>query len=285
VRIRVWGCRGSLASPGPETIRYGGNTACVEVRLDDDTLIILDAGTGIRPLGLSLLSDPSPKIHLFLSHLHLDHLEGLGFFLPVWQRGADLHIWGPPSPVRTLEQRVAQYFSPPLFPVHLSEIPAHPKFHDAPGSEVRIGSGTILSEPIAHRGPTVGWRISENGRSFAYLTDHEPAQGVDLDSMSPEWISGYQVAREADVLFHDAQYTAEEYLERQGWGHSSVDHMVAFSLACRVERPVMFHHDPLHTDDDLEKMRDHARALWEGEGGEGEGPELAHEGMEFDLSS
>jgi phosphoribosyl 1,2-cyclic phosphodiesterase len=281
----VWGCRGSLASPGPETIRYGGNTACVEVRLGDDTLIILDAGTGIRPLGQSLLSDPPPTVHLFLSHLHLDHLEGLGFFLPVWQPGAELHIWGPPSPVRTLEQRVAQYFSPPLFPVHLSEIPAHPKFHDAPESEVTIGSGTVLSEPIAHRGPTVGWRISENGRSFAYLTDHEPAQGVDLRSMSPEWISGYQVAREADVLFHDAQYTAEEYLERQGWGHSSVDDMVAFALACRVERPVMFHHDPLHTDDDLEKMRAHARVLWQSDGGEGEGPDLAHEGMELDLST
>lgn len=281
----MWGCRGSLASPGPETVRYGGNTACVEVRLDDGTLIILDAGTGIRPLGLSLLPDAPERVHLFLSHLHLDHLEGLGFFLPVWQPGADLHIWGPPSPVRSLEQRVARYFSPPLFPVHLSEIPAHPKFHDAPEAEFTLGSATVLAQRIAHRGPTVGWRITENGRSLAYLTDHEPAQGVDLGSMSPEWISGYQVAQGADVLFHDAQYTAEEYLERQAWGHSSVDHMVTFARACGVRRPLMFHHDPLHTDDDLEKMVVHAQNLWEGAGGDGERPELAREGMEIHLTS
>jgi len=271
VRLRVWGCRGSLASPGPETIRYGGNTACVEVRLDDGTLIILDAGTGIRPLGLSLLPDPPETIHL----------EGLGFFLPVWRPGADLHIWGPPSPVRSLEQRVARYFSPPLFPVHLSEIPAHPKFHDAPEEEFALGSATVLGERIAHRGPTVGWRITENGRTLAYLTDHEPAQGVDLGAMSPEWISGYRVARGADIMFHDAQYTSEEYLERQAWGHSSVDHMVTFARACGVKRPLMFHHDPLHTDDDLEKMLAHARSLWEGAGRNGEQPELAHEGMEI----
>lgn len=284
MRLRVWGCRGSLATPGPETVRYGGNTACVEVRLADGTLVVLDAGTGIRPLGLSLLPEPPRTIHLFLSHLHLDHLEGLGFFSPIWREDVELHIWGPPSPLRSLEQRIGRYFSPPLFPVHLSEIPCRTTFHDAPEGEFRLGPATVLAQLVTHRGPTLGWRVTEGGRTLAYITDHEPAMGgVDIASTPPEWLSGYRVGAGADVLLHDAQYTAEEYLARQGWGHSSTEHVVAYGLACGVGRLVLFHHDPLHTDDELEKIRAHAGALWERDGGPGQGPELAHEGMEIAL--
>jgi len=282
MRARVWGCRGSLASPGPETIRYGGNTSCMEVRLSDGTLLVLDAGTGIRPFGLSLDPERDKTIHLFLSHLHLDHLEGLGFFSALWRPDVDLHVWGPPSPLRSLEQRIARYLSPPLFPVHLSDIPSHPKFHDVPDGEFEIGTATIRAQPISHRGPTVGYRISENGRSMAYLPDHEPALGVDLGEMEPEWISGHGVAEGADVLFHDSQYTPEEYSDRIGWGHSSVEHVVAFSQLSQVKQLVMFHHDPLHTDGELESLVTRARELW-GANGNGEGPVLAHEGMQIEL--
>src|SRR5947209_2177448 len=130
MRACVWGCRGSLAAPGADTLRYGGNTSCVEVVPGDGPAIILDAGTGLRPLGVALSSDPDREIHVLLSHLHLDHLQGLGFFRPLFQPGADIHIWGPPSPVQTLADRIAIYLSPPLFPVRLADIPARLTFHD-----------------------------------------------------------------------------------------------------------------------------------------------------------
>ena len=278
----MWGCRGSLASPGPETIRYGGNTSCVEVRLGDGTLIVLDAGTGIRPFGLSFDPERDRSIHLFLSHLHLDHLEGLGFFSALWRADVDLHVWGPPSPLRSLEQRIARYLSPPLFPVHLSDIPSHPTFHDVPDGEFTIGSATVRAQAISHRGPTVGFRITEDGRSMAYLPDHEPGLGIDLSDMEPEWISGHAVCEDADILFHDAQYTPEEYAERVGWGHSSVEHVVTFGLVSRVKQLVMFHHDPLHTDAELEALVKTAGRLW-GANGNGGGPILAYEGMDFEL--
>jgi phosphoribosyl 1,2-cyclic phosphodiesterase len=281
VNARIWGCRGSLASPGPETVRYGGNTSCVELRLDDDTLIILDAGTGIRALGLKLRDELPRTIHLFLTHLHLDHLEGLGFFAPLWEQNSDLHIWGPPSPLRSLERRIARYLSPPLFPIHLQDIPARPTFHDVPDEDWKIGSALIRARPVSHRGPTVGYRIGENGQTLSYVPDHEPALGVELHSVEPEWVSGHAVAQDADILLHDSQYTEDEYLQRVGWGHSSVVHVVTFAEICRVRQLVMFHHDPLHTDDDLEALLKRALELWpEGRAD----PVLAYEGMELDLS-
>src|SRR5439155_24034036 len=124
MRAKVWGCRGSLAAPGPETIRYGGNTSCVEIRPSDERLIVIDAGTGIRNLGVALGKDRPSRIDILLTHLHLDHIEGLGFFLPIWDPEVELHIWGPASPIRSLEQDLTRYFSPPLFPIHLEDIPA-----------------------------------------------------------------------------------------------------------------------------------------------------------------
>jgi phosphoribosyl 1,2-cyclic phosphodiesterase len=281
VRARIWGCRGSLAAPGPETVRYGGNTSCVEVRLDGGELIILDAGTGIRPLGNSLLPELPRTIHLFLTHLHLDHLEGLGFFGPLWRPDIDLHIWGPPSPLRSLERRIARYLSPPLFPVHLSDIPSQPTFHDVPDDDWKVGGAHISARPVSHRGPTVGYRIQENGQAIAYIPDHEPALGVDLRTVEPEWISGHTVAHGVDALLHDAQYTEQEYPQRIGWGHSSTTHVVTFAEVCEVRQLVMFHHDPMHSDDQLEAILDHARRMWNGRG---EGPVLAYEGMELDLT-
>jgi phosphoribosyl 1,2-cyclic phosphodiesterase len=281
MRARVWGCRGSLATPGPETVRYGGNTSCIEVTLSDGSLVILDAGTGIRALGVSLDGSRPRRIDILLTHLHLDHLEGLGFFLPLWEQSAELHIWGPPSPVQSLAERIATYLSPPLFPVHLSDIPARLSFHDSPEDEWQMGPATILSQPIIHAGPTIGYRIEEDGRSLAYLTDHEPALGSDLRNVAPEWISGFAVAARADVLIHDCQYTEEEYRSRVGWGHSSTEHVATFAGLAKVHRLLLFHHDPMHGDDQLETMLSRVRAL---------GPndldvELAQEGMELDLSS
>ncbi|HEV8602461.1 MAG TPA: MBL fold metallo-hydrolase [Gaiellaceae bacterium] len=280
MRATVWGCRGSLATPGAATVRYGGNTSCVEVRLADGTLLVLDAGTGIRPLGLEL-EDYSAPIHLLLTHLHLDHLEGLGFFMPLWRAGSELHVWGPPSPTRSLEERIARYLSPPLFPIHLSEIPAQLTFHNVPDEPWEIGDARIEAEPVSHPGPTVGYRLEDDGSSLAYIPDHEPALGGDLRALPPEWISGLGVAEAVDVLLHDAQYSEAEYETKVGWGHSSVAAAVDFARAARVERLLLFHHDPLHTDQDLVALEAQARELW---GRDGVAPELAVEGATIELA-
>ena len=259
---RIWGCRGSIAAPGPETIRYGGNTSCIEVRGDDGEVIVLDAGTGARPLGNELLREHVSRIDLLLTHLHVDHLEGLGLFGPIWSPDMELHIWGPPSPIASLEERIATYFSPPLFPVHLSEVPARVTFHDAPREPWTIGSITITAHPILHPGATVGYRLESGGRCLAYVTDHEPALGTDLDAVGTSWISGFALAFGADLLIHDCQYTDDEYASHVGWGHPSVAHVAAFARRAQVDRLMMFHHHPGHDDDELETMRGSMLAAW-----------------------
>jgi phosphoribosyl 1,2-cyclic phosphodiesterase len=281
MRIRIWGCRGSLATPGPGTVRVGGNTSCVEVRTGDDDLIILDAGTGLRPLGLNVAAEDVRTVHILLSHLHLDHLEGLGFFAPLWNPKVEIHFWGPPSPTQTLQRRIARYLSPPLFPVHIADIPSKPIFHDAPTEEWTIGGARILAAQISHSGPTLGYRISENGRSLAYMPDHEPVRAGDLSRLTPDWISGYQIARGADLLLHDSQYTEEEYPSKVGWGHSSVAHVVAYGKATGVKQLMLFHHDPMHNDDALDEKLARARELW---GASDRPPELAREGGELEIA-
>lgn len=279
MRIRVWGSRGSIAAPGAETARYGGNTSCIEVRRSDGGLIILDAGTGARPLGVALGQDPPLRIDLLLTHLHIDHLEGLGAFAPIWSPDTELHIWGPPSPVTPLADRIATYFSPPLFPVHLNDVPADVDFHDAEESWT-LGSATVRSAPIIHPGPTVGYRIEDGDRVLTYLTDHEPALGADLARVAPEWVSGHALAFGADVLIHDAQYTESEYERRVGWGHSSTAHVALFAEQAKADRLLLHHHDPLHTDEEVDRILDRVRELWPEGADRTEG---AAEGMELEI--
>jgi phosphoribosyl 1,2-cyclic phosphodiesterase len=280
VKVTIWGCRGSLASPGPETVRFGGQTSCVTVHLSDGSLLILDAGTGIRPLGMALGHDYPERIDIFITHLHTDHIEGLRFFDPIWDPSVELNVWGPPSPIRELRSRIAPYFAPPFFPVHLRNIPSHPEFRDTPTTTWRIGSAAVTAQLVKHPGPTVGYRVEENGAALAYLPDHEPALGSDLFTVEAEWISGIALAEGAAVLLHDAQYTQEEYGERVGWGHSSTEDVVTFARRAGSGRLVLFHHDPLHTDEQLERIL--ARANEVTASGDGQ-VELAREGMTFEL--
>jgi len=229
MRVRVWGCRGSVATPGPDTVRYGGNTSCVEVRLASGDAIVLDAGTGMRPLGVAMQDDMPAGLHVMLSHLHLDHLQGLGFFRPLFMPGVDIDLWGPASPVQHLAERIAMYISPPLFPVHLDDVPSTLRFHDAPEIEVAIGSAKVRAALVTHQGPTVGYRIEDEGRVFVYLPDHEPAPGGSLRDIPADWMSGNEIAHGADVLLHDAQYRDHEYGAHVGWGHSSTEDVVTFA--------------------------------------------------------
>jgi ribonuclease BN (tRNA processing enzyme) len=252
----------------------------VEVRLSSGHALILDAGTGIRPLGVVMEQDLPTEIHILLTHLHLDHLQGLGFFRPLFLPNHDIHIWGPASPVEHLADRIAMYLSPPLFPIRLGDVPSHVTFHDASEAPVVIGSATVRAANVTHQGPTLGYRIEEDGRALVYLPDHEPGLGSDLATVPAIWISGYDIARSADVLLHDAQYRDSEYQAHVGWGHSGVDAAMEFAILAGARNVVLFHHDPYHTDGDLETLLGEAREKW---------PEmktrvvLAHEGMTFTL--
>ena len=280
MRARIWGSRGTIASPGASTKRYGGNTSCIELRTSDGGVVILDAGTGIRELGSRLVEEGVDEIHLLATHLHVDHVEGLGTFAPVYRPGSTIHIWGPASPVASLSERIATYFSPPLFPLHLSEVPARIEYHDASESEWMIGGARVTSHAIVHPGPTVGYRIEDDGSVLAYLTDHEPALGADLRLDDPGWISGFAIAHRAGLLIHDCQYTPGEYAGRMGWGHSSTEHVAILAARTEIERLLLFHHDPMHTDEQLESMLEDVRARW---GVEPERSALAAEGMELEV--
>ena len=227
LRLKIWGCRGSVPTPGEATVRFGGNTPCVEVRTDDGGLLILDAGTGLRQLGARLERDG--PVHVLLTHLHLDHVEGLRFFAPFWHAGSELHIWGPPSPLHTLEERIVRAFSPPLFPIELADTPATVTFHDVPHETWEIEGVQVDAQSVSHPGPTLGYRLSMNGSTLAYIPDHEPVLGVELADLEPEWISGHEIAADVDLLFHDCQFSEPEYPSRVGWGHSSVAHAVEFA--------------------------------------------------------
>jgi phosphoribosyl 1,2-cyclic phosphodiesterase len=281
MRATIWGCRGSLATPGRETLRYGGNTSCVEVDAGDGVRIVLDAGTGLRELGLTLRDEPLSATHLLLTHLHLDHVEGLAFFAPVWHPDTELHIWGPPSQRWSLEERIARYFSPPLFPVDLTEVPSRLLFHDVPDEEWSLGLARIRAAQVLHPGPTLGYRVEVDGSALAYIPDHEPVVGGGLRGRSADWLSGVAVAGSATVLLHDAQYSEEEYPGKIGWGHASVADAVAYAEIVGAERLLLFHHDPLHDDAELEAIEDRAVELWNGAGA---APELAREGMEISFA-
>ena len=280
MRLTIWGCRGSVPTPGPDTIQYGGNTSCIEVSLDDGTVLVLDAGTGIRRLGLELLNRGARRIHLLLTHLHLDHLEGLRFFAPLWDEQVTLDIWGPPSPLLSLRERIARSFSPPLFPVDLGDVPARVTFHNVPWQRWTVGGASLAAALVVHPGPTVGFRIETERSSFAYLPDHEPALTGAIGDRSRDWISGASIADGVDMLFHDAQYFEDEYAERIGWGHSSVADAVAFTRAVGARRLILFHHEPRHSDRSLERLE--ARA-WSLAGRNEVRPLLAREGMVVEL--
>jgi phosphoribosyl 1,2-cyclic phosphodiesterase len=252
MKVRLWGTRGSLAAPGPETLRYGGNTSCVEV-VANGTRIILDAGTGIRRLGAAIGTDDR-RIDVLLTHLHLDHILGLGFFQPLDQPGQEVHIWGPPSTTLDLRARLSRYFSPPLFPVRLHELACQLTLHDTPGEEFEVGALTISADLVCHPGSTVGYRISDGAATIAYIPDHEPALGADAFPAATTWTSGLELAAGVDLLIHDAQYTDAEYADRVGWGHSTIAHALGFARLAGARRLVTFHHDPSHDDATLDRL-------------------------------
>lgn len=253
MKVKLWGTRGSLATPGPETIRYGGNTSCVQVLGSEGTVLVLDAGTGIRQLGM-LLPPTLRRVDILLTHLHMDHLQGLAFFPQMRNPECEVHIWGPASTTLSLHNRLTRYISPPLFPIFLREMTAPRFLHEVPQGDFDIGEFHIKCDLICHPDPTVGFRITSPDGSITYLPDHEPALGMQHFPGDKDWTSGYKLAEGTDLLIHDSQYSMEEYREYIGFGHSAIDQTLAFAKLTDAKHLVPFHHDPSHTDEMLDRM-------------------------------
>jgi len=253
MRLRFWGTRGSVPAPGPGTTRYGGNTSCVEVVTDDPSrAVVLDAGSGIRVLGDALPAN-LVRVDVLLTHLHMDHIIGLGFFAPLFRPDVEVHVWGPSSTTQSLGLRLSRYLSPPLFPVRVRDLP-NLELHDLGFDRFELPGLSVQADLVTHPGPTVGYRLDDGHVTVAYLPDHEPALGTNHFPDRPEWTSGYALAASADVLIHDAQYAASEYPGHVGWGHSSIEHALEFAALARVGTLVPFHHDPAHDDDTLDAI-------------------------------
>lgn len=258
MRVTLWGTRGSVARAGMETVRYGGDTSVVEVEGSGGTRLILDGGSGMMRVtpGLGSFCE---RIDVLLTHLHMDHIQGLGFFYPLRDPNIETHIWGPMSTTMDLRERLSRYLSPPLFPVRLRDLQAL-HLHDVGPGTFEIGRFAVTADLICHPGPTLGYRIEENGSALAYLPDHEPALGHREFPADPKWTSGFDLIKGVDLLIHDAQYTEEEYASRVGWGHSTLRQAVRLASQAGVKTLVTFHHDPEHSDEMLDEQLQKALA-------------------------
>jgi phosphoribosyl 1,2-cyclic phosphodiesterase len=258
--IHFWGVRGSIACPGLQTVRYGGNTPCVEMCVGG-THLIFDGGTGIRVLGQSLLSKTPLEGHIFFTHSHWDHIQGFPFFIPAFLKGNRFNIYGTIAPNgATFEQRLTDQMLHPNFPVPLQIMAAELKFHDLKvGQPVVIGDITIESALLNHPGEATGYRVNWRGCSVAYITDTE--HFPDRLDENVLWL-----AREADVMIYDSTYTDEEYhsptSSKVGWGHSTWQEAVKVAKAAGVKKLVIFHHDPLHSDDFMDQVAEQAAQVF-----------------------
>jgi ribonuclease BN (tRNA processing enzyme) len=252
MKITIRGVRGSIPTSGPEVKYYGGNTSCTEVE-EDGWRLVLDGGSGMCNLNVRD-KPPNNRIDILLTHLHIDHIQGLGFLKYLFDSDMEVHIWGPATSTQTLHSRLSRYLSPPLFPVHIRELPCKLTLHEIGNSQFKIGPFTIRSAYVIHPGPTVGFRTSNKHSVFTYIPDHEPALGLNGLPTNKKWVSGIDLATGADLLIHDAQYSLQEYKDKIGWGHSSMEDTLRFTSMAGVKRLLMAHHDPSHTDTQLNEM-------------------------------
>ena len=226
------------------------------------------------------LPDPEIKrVDILLTHLHFDHIQGLGFFGPLFNPSIEVHIWGPVSATQSLHSRLSRYLSPPLFPVLIRDLPCKLTLHDVENSSFEIGPFSIESRYVIHPGPTVGFRITGKQSVFAYIPDHEPALGPAGLFPETKWISGFDLVSNVDLLLHDAQYTVQEYKAKTGWGHSSMEDVIKYASMTGVKRLLLSHHDPSHTDELLNEIFSELQNKM----GTSFPYELAREGMEIEL--
>jgi phosphoribosyl 1,2-cyclic phosphodiesterase len=270
MRIKFWGVRGSIATPGESTVRYGGNTACVELHFDDQSLIILDAGTGIRNLGNELMErGERVSAHILITHPHWDHIQGFPFFRPAFMAGNELTIIGPEARGVSLSQLIAEQMNKIYFPVNLSELEAKIDFIPMKEDTINLKGGKIQSFYVNHPGFTIGYRITSNRKSIAYISDNEPFSEETSHLFSngePEVLKLFREYKGdpndrildfiegVDVLVHDTTYTPEQYRDHVGWGHSHYLHTLGLAAKAGVKNLFLFHYDPSLTDKDVDIM-------------------------------
>jgi phosphoribosyl 1,2-cyclic phosphodiesterase len=288
--VRFWGVRGSIPSPGPDTAFYGGNTSCVELSVDGQ-LIIVDAGSGIRSLGMNLMgrsaaSKQPLEMSLLISHTHWDHIQGLPFFVPAYIPTNKLHVLGYSAVRHHLAEVLAMQMEPTYFPISMDDMPSHPDVHEV-DDHFEIGPVKAVAFFTNHPGRCAGFRFETSSGSVAYVSDNE----INHDGQAthlPRETAAHLLERMVDtlhgvrVLIHDAQYTRAEYETKVGWGHSAVEDVVEMAGAAGVERLVLFHHDPMRSDADLNGIVRMARALV-AQHGWSMRVDAAREGMEIHL--
>jgi phosphoribosyl 1,2-cyclic phosphodiesterase len=273
--LKFWGVRGSIPTPGPTTLHYGGNTSCIEVRALGQ-IVILDAGTGLRLLGRQLLAEFGEKpldLTLLLTHTHWDHIQGLPFFLPVYKPNNQLRILGYEGARVGLETVLNSQMESPFFPIGLNEVPANIRIEELKDWMFDLGAMKVQACHACHPGICVGYRISVGGCSIAFFPDnelrhdhhgHKPAQpshGKESVGIQNGESKVAEFVRGVDVLIMDSQYDAQEYERHIGWGHGCVDKVVSLALKAKVKQLFLFHHDPNHDDDKINEMVAHARKL------------------------
>jgi diguanylate cyclase (GGDEF)-like protein len=286
VHVRFWGTRGSIASPGDRTTRFGGNTSCVELRAPDGTIIVLDCGTGARELGLHLLQTlPQPlRLHLFIGHTHWDHIQGFPFFVPAFIPGAELNVYAPLGFQQSLEEAMAGQMEYSYFPVKLRDLRSRIHFTELEEGFFRVGGVLVETQYLNHTAPTIAYRLSAGGATIAYVTDHEPFWKPEKGQIHhPGDQRHVAFMHEADLVIHDAQYTEDEYRGRVGWGHATPDYAVDVCLAAGVKRLALFHHDPTHDDTQMAAIEAAARKRAADRGGSLE-VFAAREGMTLDVT-
>lgn len=264
MKITFWGTRGSLAKPGPDTARYGGNTACVEVRTAAGTHIVIDCGTGGHALGQHLVRSANGQVdgHLLISHTHWDHIQGIPFFAPLFIRGNSWDIYGPKGLSQSLKAALAGQMEHTYFPVALENLGATIRYHDLVEGVFSVGDVRVSTRYLNHPALTLGYRLEADGAILAYCSDHEPHSAVlasgksaitGIDRQYADFIAG------ADLVIHDGQYVSTEYEAKQGWGHSTVEYAVRVCRDAGVKSVALTHHDPLRTDDAIDRIVDGAR--------------------------
>jgi phosphoribosyl 1,2-cyclic phosphodiesterase len=266
-QITFWGVRGSVPTPGPGTVRYGGNTSCVEVRADGQ-IIVLDAGTGIRPLGMALAKEFNGEpidLTVLITHTHWDHIQGFPFFLPAYQPKNTIRVLGYEGARQGLGSTLAGQMESPYFPIALQQMPGNVVIEELQSFNFQLGLIHATASTVNHPGIAVGYRLATGGGSIAYLPDNEPfRKGAAVSSQeSADSQNGklIEFIRDADVLIIDSQYDSEEYSHHIGWGHGCVDDVVRLAILANVKRLYLFHHDPAHDDDRIDAMLAHAREV------------------------
>ncbi len=257
MRVKFWGTRGTRPTPGRRTLRYGGNTTCLEIRDKEDNLIIIDSGSGIAELGTNLLQDEPLQAHLLITHTHLDHIQGFPFFSPAFTQGTHLTIVGPAGSAKSLQAAFADQMDPAYFPVRLDHMPADMEFIERnPGETFEVGGLRITPLLLMHPIPTFGYRLEEGSTTFVMATDNEIALFAQEQNGSMHDLIDW--CRGADLLVHDAQYSREEYKTHAGYGHSTFEDALTLAERADVQQLAFFHHDPMHSDTDVDALIEEA---------------------------